>query len=76
MTERYLEFEDFQNRFGISFGLGIDIEAQYECFQIYSVCGALEADTAATEQTETQRQIQKPEQTWLYNLNTDWGARR
>jgi hypothetical protein len=44
MTDRYLEFEDIQDRLGISFGLAIDIEALYECFQIYSAGGGQDSD--------------------------------
>lgn len=49
MTDRYLEFEEVHNRLGISFGLGIDTEALYECFQIYSAGGGQDSDDAPAD---------------------------
>lgn len=49
MTDRNLEFEDNQDRLGISCGLGIDIEALYECFQIYSAGGGQDSDDAPAD---------------------------
>jgi hypothetical protein len=49
MTDRYLEFEDIQDSLGIGFGLGIDIDALYECFQIYSAGGGQDSDDGQTD---------------------------
>lgn len=43
----YLEydFDELQYEFGITFGLGIDIDAQYEAFKNYSAYGGQEENS-------------------------------
>ncbi len=47
MADSEYDFDEFQDEFGITFGLGIDIDAQHDAFKNYSAYGGQEEDGAA-----------------------------
>nr|WP_067296669.1 hypothetical protein [Marinobacterium profundum] len=46
MTYLEYDFDDLQEEFGITFGLGIDIDAQHDAFKNYSAYGGQEENSA------------------------------
>jgi hypothetical protein len=46
MADSEYDFDELEDEFGITFGLGIDFEAQYEAFRIYSAYGGQDEDGA------------------------------
>jgi len=46
MTDAVQYREDPDEALELTFGLGVDIEAQYEAFLLYSSCGGMDEDTA------------------------------
>lgn len=44
MTEAGNNRDEAEDELEITFGLGIDIEAQYEALMLYSTCGGQEED--------------------------------
>lgn len=45
MTDADHYRDDPDEALELTFGLGVDIEAQYEAFRLYSACGGMEEDT-------------------------------